>query len=180
MSLEHYLAYAWAEHIKTTDGSLPLNQRLQSVDSRKVVDTFLGMLDKFLMNISPDDIFDRAWNAIAFSLKPSTDLWVVLMQCYADQILDILGTVKYENCYGCGCTEQYGPLGHPSQRHHTCLEEDDVLLSVYFTDCLMELDKDSLLEHFAEKLMDIDYVVIPDIKLKNTIRYELKHPTQFS
>ena len=50
---------------------------------------------------------------------------------YVDKVLKEVNTnTKYELCYGCRYTDQFGFEGHPSQKHHPCLlNGDDINLA---------------------------------------------------
>ena len=183
MALEHLLGLAWAEHLRKTDNTLPFDQRLKIVDSRMVVDTFVDMISKskYTSRVSHDDIYEMTMLVILQdTLESPYALQTILLYSYAEHVLLILRKLKYENCYGCSCIEQYGPGGHPSQREHMCLEDEDILLGMHFDDCLPELDEESLLTTFAEKLYEIDVVVSPNVNLQRSIKYELEGPGIFS
>lgn len=176
-SLEHYLARAWALHMNEIDGSLTLDERIQRINPREVVDTFVGMLDKYITGVTSEEIYERTLQELSYTTEPCY-LWSLLLQTYAEYVLLILRTVKREYCYGCNCTEHYGPGGHPSQRHHTCLSEVFELLDLHFTECLEKLEPEILLTKYAKKLYDLDHVILPSADIRDMLRHELEFDPQ--
>ena len=173
-SLDDYLGRAWASHIAQFDGSLPLDHRIGCVDHRDIVNTFVGLLDHYMSNIPCVDIYERSMQEVVYTCTPATHLHSLLLDCYAEHILEILHTVKRDHCYGCGCTERYGPPGHPSQTQHTCLDDLDDLLDLYFMECLDQVNPDILLKKYAEKLYYADELVTPDTYVRKRIVVELE------
>ena len=177
MVLKHILACAWAEHLRETDKTLPFDQRIQIVDSCEVVNTFVHLVQKTI-KVPSCDIYKMACCVISNdTIETPYSLMTLLLCCYTEHVLMILKELKHEKCYGCGCTEQYGPGGHPSQRHHECLEDSDILLGMYFTDCLNKLDEKAVMKTLTEKLNTIDEVVLPNSRLISAIKYELESST---
>ena len=164
--LEDYLARAWAIHIHQLDGSLSLDERIACLDPREVMATFVGYLGDY--QIPPDEIHERTIQELVYSLSPCY-LRPLLLQSYAECILVILKNVKCDHCVGCN----YGPMGHPSQRHHSCLGAADELLDLYFSECLEILDRTTLMTKYTEKLYDFDYAINPDAELRRLITHEL-------
>ena len=167
--LEEYLARAWALHINETDGSLTLEARMGCLNSSEVVDTFVGFLTDYLKHIPAEEIYERTIQEFVYSLEPPRYLRTLLLQSYAECIMLILKRVQHDDCVGCN----YGIMGHPSQRYHSCLGTVNELLDRHFDTCLEILDGITLLTRYTEKLYGFECAIRPDADLRLLILREL-------
>nr|DBA11584.1 TPA_asm: ORF44 [Malaco herpesvirus 2] len=158
MELKKILGSSWVEHIRKTDNALSLNNRIELVNHYAVIDTFVKNMSKinYLDTISKDSIYNETMALISMDVVESrVTLDSLLLLTYAEYFVNTIDCWKHKTCkkyYGCSFTEKYGPLGHPSQNQHWCLEDQEGLLELYFSQIHNNLDKDLLLKQFAEKI----------------------------
>ena len=150
--LEEYMARAWARHINALDGPLTLEARIDCLNPREVVNTFVGFLRSNLKTIRPSEIHERTMHELMGYSDPPDCMRELLLQTYAECILPILNNVKHDRCMGC----KYEPC-KCCNFAHSCLEPIDDLLISHFHECLENVDEETLLEKYTEKLHDSDF-----------------------